>query len=378
MNDLASAKAGPVGSSPYFASKLSTPEKNFSLSGGGNLETKRGSGEQTSPYFKKVSRKLALLDDQPRVGSIKNISLGTLSTRLSRRWHGGSREGLTLDDQTCPTQAGVTEQKPIQKPLTWGEGSLKENQLSPARFQSCHGSPEGVNKECGISRLGQEDGPGSLSDGLDDSALVSRSLGCRELSRKSQQQVSKPLKSPDVHQLGMSSVAEEEGLTATFPKEEPSKLESQSVSSNKPAPTTEEGCHHEMQKFSGPTGDATEELSREDEAGARNELEDEACLAALEEASFPNSSGNVGLGLDSAGHPYYLRNFLMILEAVLENEDDRRLFNEEDLEVTVRFYKLSGSFNLSWLNVQVIRLTTALTGFTTVVKMVIKSNWVMW
>ncbi|KAM3828217.1 fanconi-associated nuclease 1 [Vipera latastei] len=343
VNDLASAKAGPVGSSPDFASKLSTPEKNFSLSGGGNLETKRGSGEQTSPYFKKVSRKLALLDDQPRVGSIKNISLGTLSTRLSRRWHGGSREGLTLDDQTCPTQAGVTEQKPVQKPLTWGEGSLKENQLSPARFQSCRGSPEGVNKECGISRLGQEDGPGSLSDGLDDSALVSRSLGCRELSRKSQQQVSKPLKSPDVHQLGMSSVAEEEGLTATFPKEEPSKLESQSVSSNKPAPTTEEGCHHEMQKFSGPTGDAMEGLSREDEAGARNELEDEACLAALEEASFPNSSGNVGLGLDSAGHPYYLRNFLMILEAVLENEDDRRLFNEEDLEVTVRFYKLSAS-----------------------------------
>ncbi|ETE72703.1 Fanconi-associated nuclease 1, partial [Ophiophagus hannah] len=310
-----SAETGPVGSSLYFAAKFSTPEKNCSLSGGDNLETKRESGEKVSPYFKKAG-KLALLDDQPRVGAIKNISLGTLSTRLSRRWRGLSRDGLTQDGQPSPTQVGTTEQKPNQKP--WGEDSLRENQLSPSKFGWTTGA---LNKECDTSSLGQEDGPGSLSDSLNDSALVS--LSCRELglSRKGHQQVSNPQKNPDVYQLGISSVVEEEGLTATYPKEEPPKLESQSFFSNKPDPMTEEDYHHEMQKLSSSTG----ESSMDDEAGAGTEVEDELCLAILEKASFPKSSGNIGPGLGSPGHPYYLRNFLMVVEAVLENEDDRRL-----------------------------------------------------
>uniref|UniRef100_A0A8C6VL49 Fanconi-associated nuclease n=1 Tax=Naja naja TaxID=35670 RepID=A0A8C6VL49_NAJNA len=328
-----SAETGPVGSSPYSAAKLSTPEKNCSLSGGDNSETKSESGANVSPYFKKAG-KLALLDDQPRVGAIKNIPLGTLSTRLSRRWRGHSRDGLTQDGQPSPTQVGTTEQKPNQGP--WGEDSQKENQLSPSRFGW---TTAGLNKECDISSLGQEDDSGSLSDGLNDSALVS--LSCREpeLSRKGHQQVSNPQKNPDVYQLGISSVVEEEGLTATYPKEEPPNLESQSFSSNKPDPMTEEDYHHETQKLSSSTG----ESSLDNEARAGTEVEDELCLAILEKASFPNSSGNVGPGLDSPGHPYYLRNFLMVLEAVLENEDDRRLFSEEDLEVIARFYKLSAS-----------------------------------
>lgn len=40
--------------------------------------------------------------------------------------------------------------------------------------------------------------------------------------------------------------------------------------------------------------------------------------------------------------PYYLRNFRTVLEAVLENEDDRELFNHEDLSSIHAFEKLSG------------------------------------
>ncbi|XP_032088351.1 fanconi-associated nuclease 1-like [Thamnophis elegans] len=330
-----SAEPGPVSSSPYFAAKLSTPEKNRSLFRGDNRETERESGEQTSPYFKKVG-KPALLDDQLRDGAIKNISVRTLSTRLSRRWRGRSRDGLTQGGQPSPSQDGIPEQKPNQKP--WGEDSLKEDQLSPSRFGWATGA---LNKEGDISSLGQEDDPRSLSDGLNDPALVS--LTCRELGlpRKGRQQVSNPQKDLDVQQLGISSVVEEEGVTASYPKGEPPKLESQSFSSNKPDPAIEEDNHHEMQKFSSSTGDGMERLSMDDEAGPGIEVEDELCLATLEKASFPHSSEEVGPGLDSAGHPYYLRNFLMVLEAVLENEDDRRLFNEDDSEAIARFYKLS-------------------------------------
>lgn len=40
--------------------------------------------------------------------------------------------------------------------------------------------------------------------------------------------------------------------------------------------------------------------------------------------------------------PYYLRNFHTVLEAVLENEDDRELFNQEDMAFVHTFEKLSG------------------------------------
>lgn len=39
--------------------------------------------------------------------------------------------------------------------------------------------------------------------------------------------------------------------------------------------------------------------------------------------------------------PYYLRNFLTVLEAVLENEDDRMLFNQDDLSAIHTFERLS-------------------------------------
>ncbi|OXB82066.1 UNVERIFIED_CONTAM: hypothetical protein H355_004149 [Colinus virginianus] len=45
--------------------------------------------------------------------------------------------------------------------------------------------------------------------------------------------------------------------------------------------------------------------------------------------------------LSSPGHPYYLRNFLMVLRAVLENEDDVRLFDEQDMNIIAKFCQLS-------------------------------------
>ncbi|XP_065589804.1 fanconi-associated nuclease 1 [Cyrtonyx montezumae] len=45
--------------------------------------------------------------------------------------------------------------------------------------------------------------------------------------------------------------------------------------------------------------------------------------------------------VSSPGHPYYLRNFLMVLQAVLENEDDVRLFDEQDMNIIAKFCQLS-------------------------------------
>ncbi|KAG5839385.1 hypothetical protein ANANG_G00204430 [Anguilla anguilla] len=50
-----------------------------------------------------------------------------------------------------------------------------------------------------------------------------------------------------------------------------------------------------------------------------------------------------GRGVEPTRLPYYLRNFLTVLEAVLENEDDRMLFNQDDLAVIHAFQQLSAA-----------------------------------
>ncbi|XP_064170018.1 fanconi-associated nuclease 1 [Anguilla rostrata] len=50
-----------------------------------------------------------------------------------------------------------------------------------------------------------------------------------------------------------------------------------------------------------------------------------------------------GRGVEPTRLPYYLRNFLTVLEAVLENEDDRLLFNQDDLAVIHAFQQLSAA-----------------------------------
>lgn len=64
-------------------------------------------------------------------------------------------------------------------------------------------------------------------------------------------------------------------------------------------------------------------------------------VQAQPEASSTNQSVAEGIG-ESPRLPYYLRNFLMVLETVLENPDDRLLFSEEDLGVVHTFRQLSG------------------------------------
>ncbi|XP_058851216.1 fanconi-associated nuclease 1-like isoform X2 [Acipenser ruthenus] len=53
--------------------------------------------------------------------------------------------------------------------------------------------------------------------------------------------------------------------------------------------------------------------------------------------------GNRNLVQEASRLPYYLRNFLTVLQAVLENEDDRQLFNEDDIQSISLFQQLSAA-----------------------------------
>ncbi|KAJ7311273.1 hypothetical protein JRQ81_006887 [Phrynocephalus forsythii] len=124
-------------------------------------------------------------------------------------------------------------------------------------------------------------------------------------------------------------------------------LDSTMLSSGEVAPLSDarERCHYQTRGFSS-MGEATELLPMEEPEGLRSKRTDNA---RPENVSFGHPSEGVlgevlngpGLKAGSEAHPYYLQNFLMVLRTVLENEDDRRLFDEEDLVIVAKFYKLS-------------------------------------
>ncbi|XP_062998685.1 fanconi-associated nuclease 1 [Elgaria multicarinata webbii] len=333
-----SAENGFGRSSPYFPKTALTPEKNPSYPVGGDSETTLSVGGQASPYFKKGNG-LGLSDGEPGVHVVKAISLGRLSTKLSRRRRVQVRDVLAEEGEVCPVQ-GVHDNTIEHNPGLDAsvDGSQKENQLPFSCFQGQHSPTLGTL---------QESTTGTLSGNFDNSTPVSFPLGglpCTDLgllTGSSAQQ-----NTPD----SVSNLCKPEVCSTASSKEGLSNLESRDLSSGEqdPLPGANETYHNQMSDFSA-LGNDMQVLPMEEHRDLRNTVMNEAYLGPSEEASFQNPSGSILESVlngpdpvsDTGGQPYYLRNFLMVLQTVMENEDDRRLFNEEDLSAIAKFYQLS-------------------------------------
>uniref|UniRef100_A0A803SP05 Fanconi-associated nuclease n=1 Tax=Anolis carolinensis TaxID=28377 RepID=A0A803SP05_ANOCA len=234
-------------SSPYFAKDTSTPEKN---------QSKSVAGGETSPYFKKHGG-LALDDGQPKTQVVK--ILGRLSSKLSRK-HGVPSSAIDVSTTPDTCDLALNDEQPkvqVVKTISLGHLSTK---LSRKHFSS--------------------------------------------------------------------------GQQVLF---------------------FEKKSHNQMPNVSS-MEDEMEILPMEGHINSENEARDGSCSKAIEnprddgcsrplEDSSPTQSvlksGLNGPDPDAGGHPYYLRIFLMVLQTVLENEDDRRLFDEQDLETVAKFYRFT-------------------------------------
>ncbi|XP_053128059.1 fanconi-associated nuclease 1 [Hemicordylus capensis] len=344
-----STQNGPICSSPYFAKNILTPEKNPSPLEGSDLKAKEVTGEQRSPYFKKKDGP-APSASESRVHVVKKISLRGLSTKLSRRRH--AQSGKLVAQEVETTSASDAHGSSVERnpeDVASEDGSQKENRLPSSRFQKWRSPKEYLLSNSETLGMAQEGDTGTLHIDLDDitSALVPLDgLACSErsqLAQSSEQQNSPQGSVPD-----LCTLAE---CPAPYSKVSLSDLETGELSPGQQVPLSnaEETCCSQMQCLS-PVGSDVKVLPVEDRKDLRKEVVDHACLGPLEETSF-HPSANIlemlangpGLVSDSGGLPYYLRNFLMVLQAVLENEDDRRLFDEEDSDTIVKFCKLSVS-----------------------------------
>lgn len=108
-------------------------------------------------------------------------------------------------------------------------------------------------------------------------------------------------------------------------------------------------------KYNGSSTDAEKVLS----SAGTSKTTEVSCTTTRDPLSTPEEADGTSAGENDMLHdkantnrtvetspplrlPYYLRNFQTVLQAVLENEDDRTLFNQDDMSYVHAFEKLSG------------------------------------
>lgn len=326
-----SAENGPSCSSAYFAKNSSTTGKNPSPPEGGDFKGR--AKEQTSPYFKKGGGPV-LSDRESRVHTVTNISLRSLSTKLSRRRCAQNSSMVILEAKPCATsEVGDNPAEGNLKDVPSEDGSQKENRFPASRFQEqC--TPNLASKCEPLGEI-QEVNAETLWAGVDDSALALLPLGDvagSELVPSGGGSEQNSPKGP-VLDLGQYVVC-----SAAYGKVGPSNSETRDLPTSEqgPLPKAEKTCHGQTHNSCVVEGCKA--------------VRDDTCLRPPEAASFQSPATSIletvlneaGPAIQSEEHPYYLRNFLMVLKVVLENEDDRRLLDEQDLDVIAKFYQLSG------------------------------------
>ncbi|KAG7473421.1 hypothetical protein MATL_G00095650 [Megalops atlanticus] len=315
----------------------------------------------TSPYFKKQG--LLQEDSQevePNSGAkvVRSIDLGSLASKLSRKrlkFTGGVETAPPQNRSPSPeTGSGSGELSSSQKEnycnkvTDPGFGSSSDDtdldgNAAPRKYFSPD-RPEtqsrGVSeeKECGpASKLPSPVIPVSLQ-----SAVSSR------LSKRKKQGSSRPDMDTPVltasnktkrmrHESDSNTALDNVSLPSECPQ-----LPQDSVISSGAKPPKETPM---VSLKTDPCDGSWQSRASEAQAGPCSSSQTSAGTVSCTELTEAGADTGAERerSLEPPRLPYYLRNFLTVLEAVLENQDDRLLFNEEDLAAIHTFQQLSAA-----------------------------------
>ncbi|XP_051484690.1 fanconi-associated nuclease 1 [Apus apus] len=319
-------------SSSYFSKKLLNLETGPSKSS--LLKTEGSTVQQLSPYFSSNSS-VCSVNSEPQAQTVKIVSLGSLSSKLSRRrrTQGGKQVTYKEIESSPPAVHSMCRSAEAQdddEEFYAGHSSQKENQLaqreSPEHFMKKESEfQEEINKCKGedLMSIVQVSLPADKTNGK-RSPIITRNT-------KTESSAEDVILGPDkfeTHQAGLTHSLEvkTQPHTRVVPS---SKTEVNGGTRNCLSKSNEQVLPVEVH------GDFKDEINR-------------TLSETVGKVEFQNSIGDILDKINevisvpsSPGHPYYLRNFLVVLRAVLENEDDIRLFDEQDLKIIAEFCKLS-------------------------------------
>ncbi|NXS31907.1 FAN1 nuclease, partial [Pomatostomus ruficeps] len=300
-------------SSSYFSKNLlnleTSPSKSNLLKAGGSA------AQQTSPYFSKNASAFSV-NNESQARTVKTVSLGSLSSKLSRRrCLQGGKQVLYEEINSSPPpvhsacgNAAAHNSGDDDDEIDAGSSSQKENQPSQREHQEQNFSKREPEFEKEIDKCNQKDRVDMVQVPLPADISNDKRFPSGTRSTEAESRSEDVILSPDTFETPVAI-----HTSAELPSN--LEVEAQPDGEVTPSSKTEVNC-------------GTEDCVSRDDAEVLP-------VEVLED--FKTDMNHTF----SPGHPYYLQNFLVVLRAVLENEDDVSLFNEEDLNIITKFYKLS-------------------------------------
>lgn len=292
--------------------KITKTPSNGAVTRNNGKEKSPGEKEaDTSPYFKK---NCVVRQDSPKTNlqtkAVKTVGLGSLSSKLSRRALRLSGESemdnthVSGKEEVCDAELSSSQKENYRKSLTFeskGGGMDTDNTL-PTEPTTLN-QPQVRNVEKSVAVLAESS---SISD--------IQSSSSRILKRKSEELPKKDTNTTEpsiIHKKSRFFQSKTENRQDTNVKSDQTKASTSvyDVSSS--------------------------ESQIKSKAIYEDTPANEPKMLAVEKANEGSEHQHTRL-------PYYLQNFRTVLEAVLENEDDRLLFNEDDFSTIHTFQQLSG------------------------------------
>ncbi|XP_004693134.2 PREDICTED: fanconi-associated nuclease 1 [Condylura cristata] len=310
--------------------KLSSPMAN--LTPGQSESAKTGIKQQTSPYFKSNNDLVHKNQDERTYSNVKVIPLGSLSSKLSRRYI-KTRRSMNKNEEFASHSPPSSSSMAVgsladncveteDKDQTLENSSQKEN-LFTCDFKE-HSADEGSHiVEAESLKAPQECGRSALTPTFSDTAPVTGS----------------PVKTPGNKLLKSAldnSFAEAENIKGADSKGV-EQYEVASCEEVKMAEVTRQLTHHETgspaSAHAVSNSNSLQELPLEDNSGFQSEVT----------GRIPVEQGRGETISAWPSHPYYLQSFLTVLKAVFENEDDQMLFDEPEKGIVMTFHRLSAN-----------------------------------
>lgn len=267
---------------------------------------------QTSPYFKKNNSQQVPREISSKT-VVRTINLGSLSSKLSRKYQKTPERTATEDKHAS---SHTDKEKDCSEALN---SSQKENLL----VQTLEDKRDSVTV---IDLTSSPETSAANLSSLEKSSvckLVTPNLlpSSSKLAKRKKEATSKSKVGKKAKYEGSSKETETVstgGVTVETPDVDAHKTEAPSTTCSEPLSSSEETYKKDAASISS---------DLPSESGAKETISNQA------DESLPPQR-----------LPYYLRNFQTVLHAVLENEDDRELFNQDDMSLVETFQKLSGMF----------------------------------
>ncbi|XP_055273944.1 fanconi-associated nuclease 1 isoform X1 [Moschus berezovskii] len=324
-----------------------TPERSspsmINLTPGQSDSAKMGKKQQTSPYFKSKGDSVCRNQDELRHHNVKVISLGSLSSKLSRRYIKAKRslnqnEGFTnqsLQRSSCTRVKSLVDQHLEVE----GQDPLLENSSQKENVFTGDSQEELSTPTLTVEGTKVEEAEGqTAAQECDQSALTPVCTGDAPVL------FSSDLTLGHIKSASEDHLAKQEGVKGVD-GEVTEKCETghcEGVKMTIVSEVTNQCSHREAKPPSSTLGTSIQTSSQTLPPEPDSGLEDEITpQMPLEKKSSCDVSWVTSPELPD--HPYYLRSFLVVLKAVFENEEDRMLFDDHEKGIVTKFHQLSAN-----------------------------------